>query len=290
MNLKPSTTTAFLSLLVVVGLIGAACGSGSSSSGGSSSGGSNVQTLKSGTLTVGSDIPYPPFEFNKGGNLTGFDVDLMDAIAKKMGLKPTWQNANFNTIFTALAANKFDVVAAAVTAYAPKGSPAYQTVQQRRRVVAFTRPYYESLQSLAVNTTKTPDIKTTDDLSSGDRVGVQTGTTGAFWAQENLDSKGVQIADFTKAPDMFNALQAGSIVGIVNDLPVSIAAIKGKSELKVVEQIATGEQYAFAVNKDNTSLLKAIDTALKKMLNDGSYAQIFNKYFPEQKLPSYAKA
>ena len=109
-----------------------------------------VKTLTSGVLSIGSDIPYPPFEFNKGGQLTGFDVELMNAIAKQLCLKPSWVNSNFSTIFTSLAANKFDTVASAVTAYAPQGSPAYQTTQQRAQIVAFTDPYYDSLQSLTV--------------------------------------------------------------------------------------------------------------------------------------------
>lgn len=113
----------------------------------------SVKTLKSGTISIGSDIPYPPFEFNKSGQLTGFDVELMNAIAAQLCLKPSWVNSNFNTIFTSLAANKFDVVASAVTAYAPQGSPAYQTTQQRAQIVAFTDPYYDSLQSLTVKNT-----------------------------------------------------------------------------------------------------------------------------------------
>ncbi len=285
--------SAIAAAVVAVALLAGACGSSSSGGGGGgggkAAGGEKVQTLKPGVLQIGSDIPYPPFEFNqKGGKLTGFDVELMDEIAKRIGLKPEWKNANFNTIFTALAANQFDVVASAVTAYAPKGSPAYETVQKRRRVVAFTKPYYDSLQSLTVNTAKTPGIKTTDDLHGGDRVGVQTGTTGAFWAQQNLQSKGVQLVSYTKAPDMFNALEAGSLTGIINDLPVSLAAIKSKPDLKVVQQINTGERYAFAVNKQNPSLLKAINDALQQTFSDGTYAKIFKKYFPKQKLPSYA--
>ncbi len=112
----------------------------------------DVQTLKPGTLEIGSDIPYPPFEFTKAGELTGFDVELMDAVAKKLCLKPEWINQNFNTIFTALSVNKFDTIASAVTAYAPQGSPAYKTTQQRAQIVAFTEPYYDSLQSLTVKT------------------------------------------------------------------------------------------------------------------------------------------
>jgi len=80
--------------------------------------------VQAGVLTIATDIPYPPFEFHEGKTLTGFDVALTDDSAKKVGLRPKWVNTDFDTIFTALATGKFDLVAAAVTAYAPKGSPA----------------------------------------------------------------------------------------------------------------------------------------------------------------------
>jgi polar amino acid transport system substrate-binding protein len=245
-------------------------------------------TLESGVLTIGSDIPYPPFEFNQGGTLTGFDVELMNAVAAKLGLTPKWVNSNFTTIFTALAGNKFDTVASAVTAYAPKGSPAYETTQKRAQIVAFAKPYYDSLQSLTVNTSKTPDLTTWDQLKSGDRVGVQSGTTGEFWAKENLEPNGISLVGYTKAPDIFNALEAGQLVAAVVDLPVAEDIVKSKPTLSVSQQIATGEQYAFAVNKSNTGLLGAINGAMDELFADGTYATIFQKYFPTQELPQYA--
>ncbi len=73
-----------------------------------------------------------------------------------------------------------------------------------------------------------------------------------------------------------------------NDLPVTLEAIKGRDQLQVVEQVETGEEYAIAVAKDNPALLEAINGALEEMFADGTYAEIFKKYFPEQELPSYA--
>ncbi len=125
-------------------------------------------------------------------------------------------------------------------------------------------------------------------LKSGDRVGVQSGTTGAFWAQENLKPKGVQIVGYTKAPDIFNAIESGQLVGAIVDLPVAQDIVKSKPDLKVAQQIATGEQYAFAVNKSNGSLLNAINAAMQTLFANGTYATIFQKYFPTQQMPSYA--
>jgi len=280
---------AAVALVAVFTLAGAACSSDEETGGGSATPtAASFTTLESGTLTIGSDIPYPPFEFNKGGTLSGFDVELMNAVAEKLGLTPNWVNANFNTIFTALAANRFDVVASAVTAYAPKGSSAYTTTQKRAQIVAFAKPYYDSLQSLTVNPSKTPDITTWEQLKSGDRVGVQSGTTGEFWAQENLEPMGVTLVGYTKAPDIFNAIESGQLVAGVVDLPVAQDIVETKPDLEVSQQIETGEQYAFAVNPENTGLLDAINGAMDELFADGTYAQIFQKYFPTQQLPSYA--
>ncbi len=247
--------------------------------------------VEEGHLTVGSDIPYPPFEFNDDtGALTGFDVDLVRAIAERIGLENTdddWLTVNFDTIFTQLQnATKFDIIAAAVTAYAPPGSPAEEVVNERKSRVDFTDPVYPSLQSLTVDTSASPDIKSVDDLPDGARVAVQRATTGAFYAEENLTN--VELVQFPQAPPMYQALQAGQVVAVFNDLPVSLEAIEGRDELQVVEQVETGEEYAFAVAKDNPALLQAMNEALTEIFQDGTYAEIFKKYFPDQELPEYA--
>jgi polar amino acid transport system substrate-binding protein len=88
---------------------------------------------------------------------------------------------------------------------------------------------------------------------------------------------------------MFLALDAGRVRGIINDLPVSQDAVKGKADLEVVQQIETGEEYAFAFAKENPALRDAINAQLEAIFNDGTYVRIYKKYFPSQALPSYAK-
>jgi polar amino acid transport system substrate-binding protein len=254
-------------------------------------GGGDYTLIADGHLTVGSDIPYPPFEFEEGGKLAGFDIDLVRAVAEKLGLENTdddWISTNFDTIFQQLASGtKFDIVVAAVTAYAPDGSPAAETVAERRQAVDFTVAYYPSLQSTTVDTTKTPDVASFEDLPDGARVAVQRATTGAFYAQQNLAPR-LELVDFAQAPPMYQALLAGQVDAVFNDLPVSLDAIKDNDTLEVVEEVQTGEEYAFAVNKENPALLDAIDAALEELYSDGTYAEIFKKYFPEQPLPDYA--
>jgi polar amino acid transport system substrate-binding protein len=296
--MRNSRMLRLMALLCVALLAFAACGEDeepTSPTGGNgentADAGGDVTTVEEGRLTVGSDIPYPPFEFNDDtGALTGFDVELVRAVADKLGLENTdddWLSVNFNTIFTQLQrTDKFDIIAAATTAYAPEGSPAFEVTEERKTHVDFTVPVYPSLQSLTVDTSANPDITGTDSLPDDARVAVQEATTGAFWAEENLT--GVELVQFPKAPGMYQALEAGQVVGVLNDLPVSLDAIDGKPDLQVVEQIDTGEEYAFAVSKDNPELLEAINTALEELFQDGTYAEIYKKYFPEQELPDYA--
>jgi polar amino acid transport system substrate-binding protein len=127
---------------------------------------SNAELIEDGQLLVGTDAPYPPFEIGtpESGDFSGFDIDLMNAIAAKLGLEPTYQNSSFDTIFRDVAAGQFDIVAAAST-----------ITPDREKVVTFSRPYYEAQQALVVP--EGSDIASTADLS-GQIVGAQQGTTG----------------------------------------------------------------------------------------------------------------
>ena len=136
--------------------------------------------------------------------------------------------------------------------------------------------------------TEEEQIQTYEDLGEGDRVAVQRATTGAFWAEENLTPLGVEIVSFEKAVPMYQALQAGQVVAVLNDLPVSLDAVEGKPGLEVVQQIETGEEYAMAVSKDNPGMREAIDGALVELFEDGTFEEIFSKYFPDQELPDYS--
>jgi ABC-type amino acid transport substrate-binding protein len=274
-------------LVATLALIGSACGSNNNnppaSGGGSGSpsagGPPSFTTLKQGVLQVGSCLDYPPFESVKNGKEIGFDIDLTDAIAKKLGLQVQWIKANFNTIFTAVAGHQFDMVAAAVTATGKTGAKRAQTVD-------FSNYYYDSLQSLTVNPTQTPSITNTDQLGSGDVVGVQKGTTGEVWAQDNLAPQGVQIKSYTTSPDSFRDLEGGAVQGVINDYRASVGIVaKQFPDLKVVQTIDTNEKYAFAFAKDTPDLVNAVNWALKQVIADGEYEQIFHKYNPNSEVP-----
>jgi polar amino acid transport system substrate-binding protein len=231
-------------------------------------------TIEEGKLTVGSCLDYPPFESVKGGVETGFDVDITNEIASRLGLEVVWVKADFDTIFTAVAGDEFDMVAAAST-----------ITDEREQVVDFSVPYYNALQSLTVNTQETPDITSTDQLGDGDVVGVQKGTTGKIWAEENLVPQGVELKTFTASPDSFRDLEAGNVIGVINDKTASVEIIKDLPSLAVVQDIETNEHYGLAFSPSNPDLREAVNTVFAQMVADGTYATIYGKYFPPDSLP-----
>jgi len=256
---------------VVVAGIAAGCGSSSdnSSTTGGGGGGGQFGLITDGTLTIGSDIPYPPFEQGKPPDYTGFDVELMDAIAKKLNLQPKWVDTAFGTIFSDEQAGKFDIVASSTTI-----TPA------REKKVTFSDPYFKADQSLMVQ--KGSDLASTSDITSDTSIGVQEGTTGQDYAENKTDATVQAYAGIGTA---FNALQAGQVDGVINDFAVSAFALKKYPELDVVQTIKTGESYGFPMQKENTALQGAVDGALKDLIADGTYEKIFEKWFSGEKPP-----
>lgn len=265
-----------IALLSVLTIFVAACGEDTETPAapGPTDGGSEFATLEDGILKVGSCLDYKPFEFVKDGDEMGFDVDLAEEIAARLDLEVEWVTANFDNIFTDLDAGKFDMVAAAST-----------ITEERLVSVDFSDPYFNARQGFSVNTQATPDIQSTDDLAEGDVVGVQKGTTGKIWADENLGPMGVEIKAFDGAPGAFTDLEAGNIVGVINDEGSSIAEVESRVGLEVVEAIDTDEHYGLALNQENPELTAAVNEALAAVIADGTYAAIFTEWFPDLPVP-----
>jgi ABC-type amino acid transport substrate-binding protein len=265
-------------MVILVALFAAACGEEApetdAGGGGGDDSGAQFETIEEGILTVGSCLDYRPFEFVKDGEEQGFDVEMTEAIAEKLNLEVQWKKANFDTIFTAQAANKFDMVAAAST-----------ILPEREEIVDFSDPYFNSRQALTINTAESGDVASADDLGEGDIVAVQKGTTGKTWAEDNLGPNGVEIKTFDAAPDAFTDLEAGNVQAVVNDEGSSIAEVEQRSGLEIVEAIDTDEKYGFAFSKDNPELTEAVNGALQEIIDEGGYADIFSKWFPDLPVP-----
>lgn len=256
---KTRLTAVFAVLLVgVVSLVVAGCGGGSdsSSSGETSAGGGEK-------LTVGSDIPYPPFEQGKPGEYTGFDIDLMEAIAEKIGRTAEFQDTSFETIFRDVAQGKFEAVISAAT-----------ITPEREKAVAFSDPYYLSEQAILIR--EGGALKTLALLKDS-IVGVQQGTTGQELAKEKANA--LEVRAFPEGPDAVNALKSGVVDAVIIDAPVAQNAVEKSGGLEIGEKVPTEEKYGIAVGLDNTALLEEINQGLAEVIEDGSYTKIYEKWF-----------
>lgn len=240
-------------------IVAAGCGGGSddgTTGGGGEEGGGE-------TITVGSDIPYPPFEEGKPGNFTGFDVELMEAIGESIGREVEFEDTSFDTIFRDLAQGKFDAVASAATITA-----------EREKTVDFTDPYYRSEQAILVK-----DGEGIDSVEAlkGATVGVQQGTTGQEFSEES--SEAGEVRPYPQGPDAVAALQAGTVDAVVIDIPVAENAVEAESGIEISAAIPTEEEYGFVVDQGNTELLEELNEGLKEVKDDGTYAELYEKWF-----------
>jgi len=242
----------------------AACSGG----GGSSSSDSGLGLLKAGTLTVCSDVPYPPFEdFDKtsASGFKGFDIDIDQAVADGLKLKLRVEDSSFDGIQSGQSLNsgQCDLASSALT-----------ITPERKKNIAFSDSYYDSKQSLLVPTGSA--IKTIKDLA-GKKVGVQQATTGKSYTEKNAP-KTADIVSFPSDAEMYQAIQAGQVDALLQDLPVNLEHTK-QGKFAIAQQYDTNESYGLAMKKGNAALVKGVNAQLAKLKSSGEYQKIYNKYF-----------
>jgi ABC-type amino acid transport substrate-binding protein len=280
-KIRPAALFAAL-LLAIAALVVAGCGGGSSSSSSSSTseessegsggaaeeaeGGEEEAGEEVEKLTVGSDIPYPPFEQKaSGGGYTGFDVELMEAIGEEIGREAEFIDSSFETIFRDVAQGKFEAVMSAAT-----------ITPEREKVVAFSDPYYLSEQAILVK--EGSSIKGLADLK-GLTVGAQQGTTGLELGKEKAEAG--ELRPYPEGPDAINALKAGTVEAVIIDAPVAANAVEETGGIEVAEKVPTEESYGIAVAKEDTELIEQINEGLSATVKNGKYAKVYEKWFHE---------
>lgn len=260
-----------------LGLVGCGVSSTSGTSSAGSSAGSAASSskdgytlVKDGTLTVGTAAEYEPFEYMEDGQYKGFDLDLIQDIAKKLGLTVEFANVDFDTIVPGVSSGaKYDVGIGAIT-----------VTPERKKEVDFTDSYY--MDDQAIVTMKDNADITGDNykekLDSADaKIAVQSGSTAEAFAKENFPN--AELVPFKNATDCFSALQAGQSVALVTNRSVAAQLVATSFDNEqVVKLISTGEEYAIAVNKDNSGLKDAINKALKELTDDGTVDSLMGQY------------
>lgn len=220
-------------------------------------------------LVVGTSAGFPPFEIMEEGELVGFDVDLMEAIAEEQGYELSWQDISFASLIPALDAGKVDAVAAAMTIKA-----------ERDKKVDFSEPYWSADQAVIVR--EDSDINVVQALMGGRMIGAQTGTTGASWIKEELVEKGVVGEEVSRHYDTYvmavRDMVNGRVDSVVVDTPVANTFTK-RQPVKIIAKLVTGENYGLAVKEGNDQLLEELNEGLEKVRDSGQYAEIVEKWF-----------
>ncbi|HEX2577598.1 MAG TPA: transporter substrate-binding domain-containing protein [Aquihabitans sp.] len=264
-TMRPLLATA-LAAALLFGTV--ACGDDDDEGGSGSNGGGGATEAEGGTLTVCSDIPYAPMEFEgegpRGLQYTGFDIELLDAMAENLGNTLEVIDSDFDGILGNLSAGTCDVVGSSLT-----------ITEERQQEVDFTEPYFDADQSLLVKTDG--DAAGLEDLA-GETIGVQAGTTGETYANENAPD-GAEVKSFPDTDGLFGALESGDIAGVLQDLPVNAGRVAEDDSVEVVETFPTDEQYGFAVEK-GSDLKAELDEALAAVRESGTYDELYEKYFP----------
>ncbi len=268
MKLKLRIPLLLIAATLALVLLAAGCGD-DDDEGGDTTGaatGEELDTKEPGTLIVGSDIPFPPFELGREPNYDGFDIDLTNEIAKRLQLEVQIEDTGFAAIFRDLAQDKFDMVASATT-----------ITPEREQVVDFSNPYYFADQSLLVE--EGSDIQSVVDLA-GATVGAQDGTTGETYANDETDAE--EVRGFGTGPAAINALRAGTVDAVIIDFPVAEDAVEQQGGVEIPQRIVTREEYGLVFQEDADELREAVNATLQEIKDDGTYERIYDEWFPEK--------
>ena len=219
---------------------------------------------------VAMNAQFPPFEsMNSAGQIEGFDVDVMNAIAKEEGFKVTYHQQAWDGIFASLKAGDNDILISGIT-----------ITDDRKKEMLFSEPYYKITQVVLVPQGK--NIASVEDLKKMDKVGVTIGTTGDLAAQKILGATSEQIIRLENLPLMLKEVETGAVDAVISDSAVVADYVKKKGDkgFTMVEvPDFTVEYYGIAVRQDDKALMDKINSGLKKIQASGEYDKISDKYF-----------
>ncbi|MEV7730513.1 transporter substrate-binding domain-containing protein [Streptomyces sp. NPDC088921] len=257
-----AATTATAGLLLV-----AACTSSDDGGSGSKTAAGGVELVKGGQLTTCTHLPYPPFQSEIDGKVQGFDVSLIDLVAKDLGVKQEILDTPFENFKTGafLNSGSCDLAAAGMT-----------ITEERKKNVDFSDPYFDATQALLV--AKGSGISSLADAKAKKvQLGAQAQTTG----EDYVKSQGFDPVSFESSDAVLSGLRSGQVKAVVIDYPVVQGWLKNKANadaFQVADNINTGEQYGFTVKKGNTKLLAAVNKALADAKADGTYKKLYEKW------------
>lgn len=249
-----------------------ACSTLALSACGGQSGGTEQAAGGEKTYRVATNAEFAPFESKDSNNqIQGFDIDLMNAMAKAGNFKVEYKHQPWNSLFPGLANGDADILLSAITIN-----------DERKQTMDFTDPYFKITQVILVQ--KGKDIKSVEDLKNSSKVGVVTGQTGDLAVSRLLGQDNPKIARFDSLPLVIKELENGGLDAVVSDSAVVGNYIKNNGN-KGFSMIAVPdfeeENYGMAVRKGDTATLNMLNDALKKVRESGEYEKVEKQYFAE---------
>jgi polar amino acid transport system substrate-binding protein len=235
--------------------------------GGDTAAGDEIDLVEEGSLTTCTHLPYKPFQFTQGGETVGFDVDLVDLVAEELGVEQKIFDTSFEGIESGESLNigQCDLAAAAMT-----------ITEERQAVMDFSEGYFDADQALLVK--EGAGIEGLEDLE-GKTLGVQLGTTGEQYAEANKDEFGYQTRQYEDLALLQTAVKTEGVDAAINDNSVLFDFVQENPDTAVTAQFDTGEQYGISVRQGNEALLTVVNDVLQQARDDGTYDEIYEKWF-----------
>ena len=218
------------------------------------------------TLYMATEVPFAPYEYYDGDKLVGIDVDVANAIAEKLGMKLEVVDIAFDSIVSGVQAGKYDMGMAGMTVN-----------EERLEKVNFSDSYATGIQVVIVK--EGGKVKSLDDMAAdGVVIGTQSGTTGFLFASEDFGDE--KVKGFAKTTDAVEALKNGQVdcVMLDNEPAKALVAANPDAGLSILDTAYANEDYAIAINKQNTDLLNQINAALAELKADGTLQGIIDQY------------
>ena len=262
MKLTKKTAAVASALLLAGGLAACSSDEGGGDNGGGDADASNLED----TYVVATDTSFVPFEFEEDGEYVGFDIDIVNAIADRVGFDIDLETTNFDGIIPGLQTGTFDIAIAGIT-----------ITEERKGAVDFTSPYYKSGLRIGVPIDNT-DINGVEDLEGLD-IATRLGSTSADYISENIE--GATPNTYEQLDQAYLSVEGGGSDAVLYDAPNVEYYIltQGEDSLKTVGELLEGQDYGLAVSKGNEELVTAMNEALAEIIDDGTYAEIFSDWF-----------
>ena len=275
--MKKIKKMALIGLTCMTMLFGlAACGEKKDT--GVTAGGADTDSVQAGgaeaggQIVFGTNAEFPPFEFVGGqgviGQYDGIDMAIAKQIGTDIGKEATINNMEFDSLLLALQNGQVDAVIAGMT-----------VTDERKKNVDFTESYAKAVQVVIVK--EDSDIKSIDDISSKNKIGVQQGTTGDIYASDTVENGGYgedAVTKYNSGPDAVQALLSDKVDCVIIDNEPAKAYVAANQGLKILDSSFADEEYAICVKKGNSQLKDDINKALKELKDDGTIDKIVSKY------------